>query len=146
MDDLTERVRRRAYQMWLDEGRPEGREAAHWDMASELVAIEDGQTKTTKPVERDPDDAEIAATPVEPAAPAAAMGELPTITDVGEQTYPPARVAEKLAGPAPLAKESNAPAPAASKPAATPSAKPAVSSGAQKGQPARTSRSGSARK
>jgi hypothetical protein len=52
MDDHTERVRRRAYLIWLDEGRPAGREAAHWGMASELVAIEEHQTKTTKPVRR----------------------------------------------------------------------------------------------
>lgn len=95
MDDYTERVRRRAYQIWLEEGRPEGRESTHWDMASELVAIEDQQTKITKPVRRRAGNKEVAADHAEPAAPAAAMGELPTIIDEGEQTYPPSRAAER---------------------------------------------------
>jgi hypothetical protein len=97
MDDPTERVRRRAYQIWLDEGRPDGRDVVHWDMASELVAIEDNQKSTTKPVDRDADDPEVAGDHAEPSLPAAAMGELPTMTDEGEQTYPPSRAAEREA-------------------------------------------------
>ena len=43
MNDLEERIRRRAYRLWEEEGCPEGRELAHWDMATELVAMEDSQ-------------------------------------------------------------------------------------------------------
>ena len=99
MENHTERVRQRAYQIWLDEGRPDGRESIHWDMASELVAIEENQKKTTKRVRRQPADKEIAADRAEPAKPAAAMGEVPTMTDAGEQTYPPSRAAAR--GPIP---------------------------------------------
>jgi hypothetical protein len=99
MEDHTERVRQRAYQIWLDEGRPDGREAIHWDMASELVAIEENQKKTTKRVRRQSADKEIAADRAEPAGPAAAMGEVPIMTDAGEQTYPPSRAAARTAAP-----------------------------------------------
>jgi hypothetical protein len=100
MEDHTERVRQRAYQIWIDEGRPEGRESVHWDMASELVAIEENQTRTTKRVRRQSTDKEIAADRAEPAEPAAAMGEVPAMTDMGEQTYPPSRAAARGAAPA----------------------------------------------
>ena len=108
MDDDKERVRRRAYQIWLDEGRPEGREAEHWDMASELVAIEDRQTKTTKLVGHSAAGKELAARLVEPTAPAAIMGELPTMTDTSEQTYPPSRAAKRGTVPAQAALASRA--------------------------------------
>jgi hypothetical protein len=95
MENRTERVRRRAYLIWLDEGRPEGRESIHWDMASELVAIEDSQKKTTRKVRRAAGNPEIAQDRAEPTKPAAAMGEVPTMTDAGEQTYPPSRAAAR---------------------------------------------------
>lgn len=47
-DDLQDRIRRKAHEIWESEGRPEGREAEHWDMASELVAIEDRQRETLR--------------------------------------------------------------------------------------------------
>jgi hypothetical protein len=31
--DLQQRIRQRAYQLWESEGRPEGREQAHWQQA-----------------------------------------------------------------------------------------------------------------
>jgi len=99
MEDHTERVRQRAYQIWIGEGRPDGRESIHWDMASELVAIEENQTKTTKRVRRQPADKEIAADRAEPAKSAAAMGEVPTMTDTGEHTYPPSRAAARGTAP-----------------------------------------------
>jgi hypothetical protein len=43
MSDIEQRIRDRAYHLWLEEGCPDGREKDHWDMATELVAIEDGQ-------------------------------------------------------------------------------------------------------
>jgi len=33
-----ESIRRRAHQIWEDEGRPEGKEAEHWDRAAREVA------------------------------------------------------------------------------------------------------------
>jgi hypothetical protein len=40
MTDLEQRIRERAYSIWLEEGSPEGRADVHWDLATELVAIE----------------------------------------------------------------------------------------------------------
>lgn len=47
--DLDARIRERAYHIWQQEGRPPGRSQVHWDMARELVAIEESQSLATKP-------------------------------------------------------------------------------------------------
>jgi hypothetical protein len=39
MSDIEQRIRERAYRIWLDEGCPQRRELDHWDKATELVAI-----------------------------------------------------------------------------------------------------------
>ena len=44
-----DRVRARARQIWEREGKPDGRAAAHWDMAREEIAIEDNQSLTLLP-------------------------------------------------------------------------------------------------
>ena len=36
-----ERVRLKAYEIWLNEGRPEGRDARHWEMAREAIGYDD---------------------------------------------------------------------------------------------------------
>jgi hypothetical protein len=89
-DSVEERIKQRAHRIWEEEGRPEGRDKEHWDMAAELVAIEDNYSATLQPVQRDPEDPEVAATTAEPPE-AANTGELPTLTDAGEQIYPPTR-------------------------------------------------------
>jgi hypothetical protein len=88
--DLDARIRERAYHIWQQEGCPTGRADVHWDMARELVAIEDNQSLATKPnplqsrVRRAPD-----GEPVEPLEAVLNQGEFPTLTDQGEeQAYP----------------------------------------------------------
>lgn len=39
--DLDGRIRERAYQLWLEQGRPDGREQEHWEEAARLVRSED---------------------------------------------------------------------------------------------------------
>lgn len=40
--NLDERVRRRAYEIWLEEGQPEGRDLDHWSRAEqELTTASD---------------------------------------------------------------------------------------------------------
>lgn len=90
MDDLEQRVREHAYRIWIEEGRPPGREEAHWEMAQELVAIEDHQRDATKP---NPVAAEGEAAlhpgPVEPIEAAEGLGGLPGRTDQAERPdYP----------------------------------------------------------
>jgi hypothetical protein len=87
MDSFEERVRQRAYRMWVEEGCPEGRSDVHWDKARELVAIEDGQKLTTKPAPR----GEQGGEPVEPIEAVENAGEFPTLTDQGEKQAAPKR-------------------------------------------------------
>ena len=44
-----ERVRLKAYEIWLNEGRPEGRDARHWEMAREAVGYDDATRSTLEP-------------------------------------------------------------------------------------------------
>ena len=88
--DLERRIRDRAYQLWLNEGQPEGRAEVHWDMATELVAIEENQLHTLKPVENY-SGISASGEPVEPLLAVENVGEFPTLTDQGEeQAYPSA--------------------------------------------------------
>ncbi len=81
IDDREQRIAERAEQIWIEEGRPEGRADIHWDMATELVAIEDGQNDTLLPIGE-------AGEPVEPILALENTGEFPTITDQGEMQNP----------------------------------------------------------
>jgi Protein of unknown function (DUF2934) len=89
MDDLEERVRERAHRLWQQEGCPEGRADAHWEMARELVAIEDNQKQTLKPIS--PESAGPEGEPVEPIEAVENVGEFPTLTDQGEEQTVPKR-------------------------------------------------------
>lgn len=92
--NTEQRIREHMHRIWLEEGRPEGREDAHRDMARELVAQEDQRQTTTEPnptardrtwgrPESEGDE------PVEPLLSAENQGDVPTLTDQGEeQTYP----------------------------------------------------------
>ena len=86
MDNREQRIRERAYQLWLEEGKPEGRARDHWELASELVAIEESQGEATSPV-----DEQQAGEPVEPIEAIANAGEFPTTTDQGEMNIPDRR-------------------------------------------------------
>ncbi len=93
MDEREDRIRARAHQIWEEEGRPHGREEAHWDMAAEQVAIQDNQRLATRP---NPlaDDRQARAASGEPAEPLVAVenqGEFPTLTDQGEEATAPRR-------------------------------------------------------
>lgn len=90
MDDKDERIRAHAYRLWQEEGRPQGRESIHWDMATELVAIEDNQMLATKPNPlTHPDNRGDFGEPVEPLRAAATVGDLPSLTDQGEEQQMP---------------------------------------------------------
>jgi hypothetical protein len=83
LDNREQRIRERAYRLWLEEGKPEGRAQDHWELASELVAIEESHGDATSPVE-----AQRAGEPVEPIEALANAGEFPTTTDQGEMNIP----------------------------------------------------------
>jgi hypothetical protein len=90
VDDFEQRVRKRAYQLRQEEGCPESRAAAHWEMARELVAIEDNQKLTTKPVARE-GTLGPSGEPIEPIEAVENAGEFPTMTDQGEERAYPRR-------------------------------------------------------
>jgi len=79
IDDLEQRIRERAHRMWLDEGRPEGKAEAHWELARMAIAFEDATPQMQKPIAND--------TP-EPIEAVLNQGEFPTLTDQGEQHAP----------------------------------------------------------
>jgi hypothetical protein len=88
--DREERIRAHAQRIWEEEGRPEGRAQEHWDMATELVAIEDNQNLATKPNPlTHPDNRGEFGEPVEPAAAAGSLGDLPHLTDQGDRAEMP---------------------------------------------------------
>ncbi len=82
-EELEQRIRERAFLLWIDEGQPEHRAIDHWDLARELIAIEDGQMATTRPVKD-----ELPGEPVEPLEALENTGEFPTMTDQGEMQIP----------------------------------------------------------
>jgi hypothetical protein len=41
-EQRARRIRERAERIWLDEGCPEGRAEAHWELASKQIALEEG--------------------------------------------------------------------------------------------------------
>jgi hypothetical protein len=43
---MEERIRERAYKLWIEEGRPGGREHEHWEKARKLVEEEQAQAKS----------------------------------------------------------------------------------------------------
>ena len=96
--DRERRIRERAYRLWQEEGCPEGRSDMHWDMAAELVAIEDNQMLATEPVRSGGPMGE----PIESIVPAENTGEFPTMTDQGEErTFPKRREEARETVPAP---------------------------------------------
>lgn len=51
MGDVNERIRERAYRLWIEEGQPEGRADRHWDEARRLVEEEGQETAGTADIE-----------------------------------------------------------------------------------------------
>ena len=137
MDDETEkarseRIKKRAYHLWEDEGRPEGQADTHWDKATELVAIEENQSLAMEPIPQ-PGDLSESGEPIEEAEVMRNLGEFPTMTDQGEeQTYPSAASGQTTpAGGSEATRNTGAAAKGAGKPKA-PAAPPRPAAGTKK--------------
>ncbi len=61
MQDEMDAVRERAYQIWIEEGQPEGREHEHWRQACKDVGVENEATDAPPPAEPESDDPAIGA-------------------------------------------------------------------------------------
>lgn len=93
MDDHERRVRERAFRLWQEEGCPDGRADAHWDMARELVAQEENQSLTTRPNPAGRETGRPAGgEPVEIPEIAEKEGDRPGLTDQGEKADYPRRL------------------------------------------------------
>ena len=77
-ESWEERVRRKAYELWQEEGGPHGRAEDHWRIASQLVGEEIAQSRTDLPYLGDAD-----ALPEE-AALLDNLGEFPDLADQGQ--------------------------------------------------------------
>jgi hypothetical protein len=85
-EELEERIRKRAHQIWEREGRPENRSDDHWALASEEIAIEDNYRQTLLPNPAGgPEATALRTEPIEPALSMASQGEMPGLTDQGEE-------------------------------------------------------------
>jgi hypothetical protein len=93
-----DRIREVAHRIWREEGCPHGRHEQHWQMARDLVAIEEGYESALKPA-----DEKLGpyGEPVEEAKLEENLGEFPTLTDQGEQ-QPPGRSASGAQQKAPI--------------------------------------------
>jgi hypothetical protein len=78
-EQLQQRIRERAYQIWLEEGRPEGRAEEHWRLAEFAIAEQDGLQSTLIPP---------AAPEPEPIEAVLNQAEFPTLVDQGEGLAP----------------------------------------------------------
>jgi hypothetical protein len=94
-----ERVRLKAYEIWLNEGKPEGRDARHWEMAREIIGYEDARQSTLQPSTGAPG-------PVEPTVAFESLGDVPELTDLGDGQRGPRRGTKAAA---PLATTAAAP-------------------------------------
>lgn len=83
--DEDARIRERAYHMWDQDGRPDGRAEDHWALAREAIALEDAGGGATKPVDESKEPI------VEEAFIQDNLGEFPTaFTDQGDRRQTPA--------------------------------------------------------
>jgi hypothetical protein len=90
MSDLDEdRVRAKAHDLWESEGRPEGRAERHWVEAREIVALEDSAGSTLQQLD------ETTGETVEPLIAVQSHGDVPELTDLGEDRRGPSWQAAK---------------------------------------------------
>ncbi len=104
-DEYERRVRQRAHAIWEREGRPDGRADAHWALAREEIAEEEGLQDTLKPNPL----ADEGAPDAEPLLAVEGMADIPgRLSDQGErQDYPlvPAARPRKAAASKPAARK-----------------------------------------
>jgi hypothetical protein len=56
-ESLEERIRQRAYQIWEEDGQPEGREHEHWERAVREIEAEEkaDESEASDPAEAEPE-------------------------------------------------------------------------------------------
>jgi hypothetical protein len=77
--DIEQRIRERAFQIWLAEGQPDGRDREHWELAKFAIAQQDGLESSLVPAK---------APQPEPIEAVLNQAEFPTLVDQGEGQIP----------------------------------------------------------
>lgn len=85
-----DRIRERAYLLWLEEGQPDGKSAEHWEKARELLALEAESEEDVEGISAGYNGASHGA-PAEEAPLPEGLGEFPAPTDQGKQKSPKKR-------------------------------------------------------
>jgi hypothetical protein len=91
--DHEERIRVRAYHLWLADGCPHGRDLEYWERAKELQAIADNPTagQLPNPMTQHRGEIPLSEEPVEEAEIMENLGEFPgRLTDQGDRQQTPA--------------------------------------------------------
>jgi hypothetical protein len=91
------RIRERAYRLWEEDGRPEGREQEFWERAEDLIGMEDNADAAllANPMTDGAD--LISEQPIEEAAIQDNLGEVPgRLTDQGDRRQTPMTREEEL--------------------------------------------------
>lgn len=83
-----ERIRERAYLLWIEEGQPHGKDAEHWQKARELLALESEAEEGREEAGGGYNKPGPWSEPVEEASAIENQGEFSTMTDQGEQEPP----------------------------------------------------------
>ena len=86
-----ERIRERAYRLWIEEGQPQGKAAEHWEKARELLALEADPEEGLEQTDEGYNNPGPWGEPVEEASLLENQGEFPTVIDQGEQEVPKKR-------------------------------------------------------
>src|SRR5262245_60531139 len=83
-----ERIRERAYRLWIEEGRPEGKASEHWEKARELLELEADPNEGREQSNEGYNNPAPWGEPVENASVLENLGEFPTTTDRSQQEIP----------------------------------------------------------
>ena len=78
-EEVEQRIRERAFQIWISEGQPEGRHKEHWELAKFAIAEQDGLATALAPV---------SPPSPEPIEAVKNQAEFPTLVDQGEGKSP----------------------------------------------------------
>jgi hypothetical protein len=90
------RIRERAYEIWLREGQPQGRDVDHWEKAAAEIEAESGSPPESKPErEQEAAEAEAEAAEAETAPPRGRRSGAKSDRDTSEARRPSARRSPK---------------------------------------------------
>jgi hypothetical protein len=91
-NEIEQKIRDKAHELWVLDGQPEGRELFHWDLARQLVLQENTAEFTLVPTPPCIEDL------IDPLAAPDNLREIPDLTHLGEDAVEPEMPLKKVAG------------------------------------------------